>query len=89
MLNSKKVKSPFWTIFVLLIFAATTGFGQSAKLMREPACQTLTPASVSGVLPKNSSIMVIRYLGTSNYEIAFNGKVILLDTFYDGQRGCF
>ena len=75
--------------FVILILLAmtTTGFGQSAKLTREPACQTLIPASVSGILPRNSSVMVVRYLGTSNYEIAFGGKVILLDAFYDGQRG--
>ncbi len=76
-------------VLVTLIFltATNTGFGQSVKLSREPACQTLTPASAGGVLPRNSLVMVVRYLGTSNYEIAFGGKVILLDTFYDGQRG--
>jgi len=31
--------------------------------------------------------MVLRYLGTSNYEVAFRGKVLLLDAFFDGQRG--
>jgi L-ascorbate metabolism protein UlaG (beta-lactamase superfamily) len=77
-------------VLVILIFltaTTNTGFGQSLKLSREPACQTLTPASAGGVMPRSSSIMVVRYLGTSNYEIAFRGKVILLDTFYDGQRG--
>lgn len=27
--------------------------------------------------------VVIRWLGTSNYEVAYHGKVILMDTFYD------
>jgi L-ascorbate metabolism protein UlaG (beta-lactamase superfamily) len=31
--------------------------------------------------------MVLRYLGTSNYEVDYQGKVILLDAFYDGKRG--
>lgn len=38
-------------------------------------------------MPLDASTMVVRYLGTSNYEVAFRGKVLLLDTFYDGQRG--
>lgn len=76
-------------LLVILLFVLPTphGYGQSAKLRQEPACQTLTPASAGGPLPRSPSVMVLRYLGTSNYEIAFRGKVLLLDTFYDGQRG--
>lgn len=76
-------------ILLLIMFFVFTsiGLGQSIKLSQESACQTLTPASAGGLLTRNPSIMVLRYLGTSNYEIAFRGKVILLDTFYDGQRG--
>jgi L-ascorbate metabolism protein UlaG (beta-lactamase superfamily) len=74
-----------FSVILIVFLSASSGFGQS--LSREPACQTLTPASVGGLLPRNPAVMVLRYLGTSNYEIAFRGKIILLDTFYDGQRG--
>lgn len=74
-------------ILVILIILTVSTISLAQSLNREPACQTLTPASAGGLLPRNSSVMVLRYLGTSNYEIAFRGKVILLDTFYDGQRG--
>ena len=38
-------------------------------------------------MPRDPDVMVLRYLGTSNYEVAYRGKVLLLDAFYDGQRG--
>lgn len=91
LMNLMNVKLRVSVIFIFLAAAmaaaATAGYGQSVNLSREAACQTLTPASAGGPLPRNSSVMVVRYLGTSNYEIAYRGKVILLDTFYDGQRG--
>lgn len=60
--------------------AALTGQGWAA----EPACETLTPALVGGPVPAASSdTVVLRWLGTANYEIAYKGKVYLIDTFYD------
>jgi L-ascorbate metabolism protein UlaG (beta-lactamase superfamily) len=50
----------------------------------EPACETLTPALVGGPVPgPRSDTAVIRWLGTSNYEVAWKGKVFLFDTYYD------
>lgn len=55
-----------------------------AALAAEPACQTLTPALVGGPVPSAASdTAVIRWLGTSNYEVAYKGKVFLFDAFYD------
>ena len=70
--------------FTLGVHLATC---QTNTLSREAACHTLVPASVGGPAPHDASTMVIRYLGTSNYEIDYRGKVLLLDAFYDGQRG--
>ena len=48
----------------------------------QAACRSTVPASVGGPLPTGDTV-VIRWLGTSNYEVAYHGKVILMDTFYD------
>jgi L-ascorbate metabolism protein UlaG (beta-lactamase superfamily) len=55
-----------------------------AALAAEPACQTLTPALVGGPVPAAASdTVVMRWLGTANYEVAYKGKVYLFDTYYD------
>jgi L-ascorbate metabolism protein UlaG (beta-lactamase superfamily) len=55
-----------------------------AALAAEPACQTLTPAIVGGPVPAASSdTVVMRGLGTANYEIDYKGKVFLMDTYFD------
>jgi L-ascorbate metabolism protein UlaG (beta-lactamase superfamily) len=51
-------------------------------LAEQPACRSLTPASLGGPLPEGDTV-VIRWLGTSNYEVAYRGKVIVMDTFFD------
>jgi len=48
----------------------------------QAACQSLTPASVGGPMPEGDTV-VIRWLGTSNFEVAYRGKVILMDTYYN------
>ena len=81
------MQTRFLTVVMMLVAVSASAFGQDAAMRNEPACRTLVPASTGGPMPRKSSVMVIRYLGTSNYEIAFGGKVILLDAFFDGQRG--
>ena len=51
-------------------------------LSDQDACSSLTPASVGGPMPQGDTL-VVRWLGTSNYEVAYHGKVILMDTFYE------
>src|ERR1700676_4626180 len=57
--------------------------GRGSALAQEPACQTLTLASTGGPMPKNATVMVLRWLATSNFEIAYRDNVILLDAYYD------
>jgi L-ascorbate metabolism protein UlaG (beta-lactamase superfamily) len=51
----------------------------SSRLAQEPACQSLVPAAAGGALPKGQNVLVLRYLGVSNYELSYRGSVILLD----------
>lgn len=49
---------------------------------RQAACQSLVPASQGGPMP-SGDVAVLRWLGTANYELAYHGKIVLMDTFYD------
>jgi len=46
------------------------------------ACRSLIPASIGGPTPPGS-VMTLRWLGTTNFELAFRGQVVLLDAYYD------
>jgi L-ascorbate metabolism protein UlaG (beta-lactamase superfamily) len=60
-------------------------FAQSSypALDQEPACQTLMPAAAGGPLPRNPDVIVLRFLGVSNYELAYRDTVVLLDAGID------
>lgn len=58
-----------------------------AALSSDAACQTLTPASVGGPQPKNPNLVVLRWLGHTNYEIAYRDTVILADSWFDRGPG--
>jgi len=60
-------------------------FAQSGypALDQEPACQTLMPAAAGGPLPRNPDVIVLRFLGVSNYELAYRDTVVLLDAGID------
>ena len=48
---------------------------------RDP-CKSLVPASAGGPVPHDDRVM-LRFLGTSNYELSYRDQVILLDAYYD------
>ncbi len=56
---------------------------QAQTLTQEPACQALTPAAAGGPTPKAQDVVVVRWLGTTNYELTYRGNVFLLDAYYD------
>lgn len=53
-----------------------------AALAQDPACSTTKIAAAGGLMPKGPNTIVMRYLGVSNYELAYRDQVILFDTFY-------
>ena len=65
-------------------FAANGAHAQTARFdfAQEPACQSLTPVSTGGPAPRNPAVIVVRYLGSSNHEIAYRDTVLLLNAHY-------
>ncbi|MBI2188476.1 MAG: MBL fold metallo-hydrolase [Acidobacteria bacterium] len=59
--------------------------GQNVRqaIQQDPACQSLTPAAAGGPLPRNDDTLVVRWLGHTNYELAYRGNVFLLDAYYE------
>jgi L-ascorbate metabolism protein UlaG (beta-lactamase superfamily) len=50
---------------------------------RDPACHAAVLASTGGALPKNPRTLALRWTGYSNYELVYDGKIILLDAYFD------
>jgi L-ascorbate metabolism protein UlaG (beta-lactamase superfamily) len=50
---------------------------------RDPACQARTLVSAGGAFPRNPHTLAVRWVGFSNYELVYNGRVILLDAYFD------
>jgi hypothetical protein len=53
-----------------------------SDVLSQPACQSLVPASQGGPMP-TGDVAVLRWLGTSNFELAYHGKIVIMDTFYE------
>ena len=79
----------FVTLGVAALLLASVGVssldaqGSKAAMQQDPACQSLTPVSAGGPAPKDPETVVVRWLGWTNYEVAYRGDVFLLDAYYD------
>jgi L-ascorbate metabolism protein UlaG (beta-lactamase superfamily) len=72
-------------VVLAALLLSSTAFAQGSypALDQEPACQSLMPAAAGGPLPRNPDVLVLRFLGVSNYELAYRDNVILLDAGID------
>ena len=75
------------TLFMGLLFVTLFASAASAQTARfdfsqEPACESLTPVSAGGPAPRHPNVVVVRYLGSSNHEIAYRDTVLLLNAHY-------
>src|SRR5262252_3836643 len=50
---------------------------------RDPACEARSLASTGGAMPRNPHTLAVRWIGYSNFELAHNGSILLLDAYYD------
>jgi L-ascorbate metabolism protein UlaG (beta-lactamase superfamily) len=50
---------------------------------RDPACYAPVLASTGGALPRNPRTLAVRWTGYSNFELSYNGQVVLLDAYFD------
>jgi L-ascorbate metabolism protein UlaG (beta-lactamase superfamily) len=49
----------------------------------DPGCEASTLVSTGGSFPKEPKTLAIRWTGYSNFELAYNGQIILLDAYFD------
>ena len=89
--GSKHRRALLWAAaFALGLFAlglTMSAQGTRQALLQEPACQALTPAAAGGAMPMDPDVLVVRWLGHTNYELAYRGTVILLDAYYERIPG--
>jgi L-ascorbate metabolism protein UlaG (beta-lactamase superfamily) len=57
--------------------------GSFATAPRDPACVAVATVSTGGAAPRDPHTLAVRWLGVSNFELAYGGQVILLDAYYD------
>ena len=73
----------FVALLVAWLAAPAAAQNTKAAMQQDAACQSLTPVSAGGPAPKNPDTVVVRWLGWTNYEVAYRGDVFLLDAYYD------
>jgi len=49
----------------------------------DPGCTAPVLVSTGGAAPRNPQTLAIRWTGFANFELAFNGQVVLLDAYFD------
>src|SRR5258708_21557139 len=54
-----------------------------ASAPRDPACRAAQLVSTGGPAPRDRHTLAVRWTGFSNFELAYNGKIILLDAYFD------
>jgi L-ascorbate metabolism protein UlaG (beta-lactamase superfamily) len=77
------MRLPAGALLALLLSVPASAQSSYPALDQEPACQTLMPSAAGGPLPRNPDVVVLRFLGVSNYELAYRDNVILLDAGID------
>ena len=55
----------------------------AASEPRDPACYARTLASAGGAYPRDPHTLALRWTGFSNFELVYNGHIILLDAYFD------
>jgi L-ascorbate metabolism protein UlaG (beta-lactamase superfamily) len=83
-------KAAFGALVALFAAAVPAVVGQAPGSPRpysfettDPGCQTATLVSTGGRAPSNPRTLAIRWAGYANFELAYNGQVVLLDTAFD------
>ena len=72
----------FAFILCSVLLLPSSSLAQTFDFSKEPVCQSLTATSMGGEAPKSPNLIVVRYLGSSNHEIAYRNTVLLLDAHY-------
>jgi L-ascorbate metabolism protein UlaG (beta-lactamase superfamily) len=54
-----------------------------AAAPRDPSCRASTLVATGGAAPSDPHTLAVRWTGFSNFELAYKGKIILLDAYFD------
>jgi Beta-lactamase superfamily domain len=54
-----------------------------AAARRDQACHAAQLVSTGGLAPRDPHTLAVRWAGYSNFELAYGGKIILLDAYFD------
>jgi L-ascorbate metabolism protein UlaG (beta-lactamase superfamily) len=49
----------------------------------DPGCTSRTLVSTGGPFPRDAQTLAVRWTGYANFELVYNGQVLLLDTYFD------
>ena len=67
-----------------LVYAQSPSSRPAVRLeLMDPACQTARLVSTGGPAPKDRRTLAVRWTGFGNFELAYNGQVLLLDAYFD------
>ena len=71
------------TLLAVLCISASAARAGDAKRDESDPCASVKPAAAGGPVPHDDEKLVVRWLGTTNYEISYRGQVLLFDTYFD------
>lgn len=67
----------------LALLAAATAAPAQGRHPEEAGCQGRMPAIMGGPVPTDSNTLMLRWLSTANYELAYRGHLYVLDAYFD------
>jgi L-ascorbate metabolism protein UlaG (beta-lactamase superfamily) len=72
-------------IVAVSIVAACHGvpLGAQSAGSKDAGCEVSRLVSTGGPAPRNPHMLAIRWTGYSNFELAYNGQILLLDAYFD------
>lgn len=71
-------------LLAIFIAAALASFPVVAKdPTKDLGCEVPALVSTGGAFPKNPHTLAIRWTGYSNFELVYNGQILLLDAYLD------
>jgi L-ascorbate metabolism protein UlaG (beta-lactamase superfamily) len=58
-------------------------FATGEAIAVDSGCEAATLVSTGGAFPKDPKTLAIRWTGYANFELVYNGQIILLDAYFD------
>jgi hypothetical protein len=76
-------------LLALLSLSASVALAGDGKHDDADPCASLRPAAAGGPVPRDDEKLVVRWLGTTNYEISYRGQIRTGISFESVRRSAF